>query len=76
MVSYMVLSIRMNGMLPGVPTIPEQISGDKGPCYLALEKADAAWADGQRIDVTELEGLLEGMLAQQLLNATNAAAAH
>jgi Fic family protein len=76
MVSYMVLSIRMDGMLPGVPTIPEQISGDKGPYYSALEKADAAWADGKRIDVTELEGLLEGMLAQQLLNATNAAATH
>jgi len=75
MVSYMVLSIRMGGMLPGVPTIPEQISSDKGPYYSALEKADAAWADEKRIDVRELEALLEGMLAQQLLNATNAAAA-
>lgn len=76
MVSYMVLSIRMDGMLPGVPTIPEQISSDKGPYYSALEKADAAWSNGERVDVKELETLLEGMLAQQLLNATQAAATH
>ena len=76
MVSYMVLSIRMNGMLPGIPTIPEQISIDKAPYYAALEAADAAWADGERVDVSALEKLVEGMLAQQLYNATIAAATH
>jgi len=73
MVSYMVLNIRMDAMLPGVPTIPEQISSDKGPYYAALEMADEAWADGERVDVSTLEKLLEGMLAQQLFNATEAA---
>jgi Fic family protein len=76
MVSYMVLSIRMDGMLPGVPTIPEQIATDKGPYYSALEQADAAWASDETVDVSALEKLLEGMLAQQLYNATQAAAAH
>jgi hypothetical protein len=66
----------MNGMLPGIPTIPEQIAVDKTPYYAALEAADAAWADGERVDVSELEKLLEGMLAQQLYNATTAAASH
>lgn len=76
MVSYMVLSIRMNSLLPGVPTIPEQISVNKTPYYDALEKADEAWANGEQVDVSELEKLLEGMLAQQLYNATTAASAH
>ena len=74
--SYMVLSIRMNGMLPGVPTIPEQIAVDKAPYYAALENADAEWAHGQHVDVSSLEKLLEGMLAQQLYNATEAASSH
>ena len=34
-VSYVVLNTRLNGLLPGVPTIPEQIANDKTPYYLA-----------------------------------------
>jgi Fic/DOC family len=66
-VSYAVMSIKLDGMLPGTPTIPEQISANKGPYYDALEKADGAFERG-RIDVAELEAMLSSMLSRQLLS--------
>jgi Fic family protein len=72
-VSYVVLSIKLDSLLPGTPTIPEQIATDKRPYYSALEAADAAWAMN-RLDMILLEGLLGSMLAQQLLNAAKEAA--
>lgn len=73
-VSYVVLSVRLDSLLPGAPTIPEQIAADKGPYYRALEAADAAWkGTGGTVDVTELQRLLEGMLARQLLSAAQQA---
>jgi Fic family protein len=71
-VSYVVLSIKLDSILPGTPTIPEQIAADKGPYYDALEIADRALAEG-RVDVTQLESLLDGMLSQQLINAVKQA---
>jgi Fic family protein len=71
--SYVVMSIKLDSLLPGTPTIPEQIASDKKPYYDALEEADKAWASG-RIDVSALESLLSDMLAQQLLNAAKEAA--
>jgi len=32
-VSYLVMSIKLDSLLPGTPTIPEQIANDKGPYY-------------------------------------------
>jgi Fic family protein len=72
-ISYVVLSIKLDSLLPGTPTIPEQIATNKDPYYDALESADKAWASGQ-IDVSALEELLSNMLARQLLNATKEAA--
>ncbi len=72
-VSYVVLSIKLDSLLPGTPTIPEQIAGDKTPYYDALEAADRSWAS-DRIDVSALEDILGRMLAQQLLNAAKEAA--
>ena len=72
-VSYVVLSIKLDSLLPGTPTIPEQIANDKKPYYDALELADRAWA-GDQIDVSALESLIDGMLAQQLVNAAKEAA--
>ena len=71
-VSYLVLSIRMNSILPGVPTIPDQIASDKNPYYEALEAADIVWSGG-KIDVSALEEMLARMLATQLLGATRIA---
>ena len=72
-VSYVVMSIKLDSLLPGTPTIPEQIAADKDPYYKALEHADKAWA-GNKIDVSALETLLSDMLARQLLNAAKEAA--
>jgi Fic family protein len=74
-VSYVVLSIKLEGLLPGVPTIPDQIASDKTPYYVALEAADAKWKATKQVDVSQLEAMLEGMLAKQLVAAVNSAAA-
>lgn len=71
-VAYVVLSIKLDSLLPGAPTIPEQIAGDKTPYYTALESADSGLKSG-RIDVSNLENMLEGMLAKQLLSAAKEA---
>ena len=71
-VAYVVLSIKLDSLLPGAPTIPEQIAGDKTPYYKALESADLGLQSG-RIDVSNLESMLEAMLAKQLLNAATEA---
>jgi len=68
-VSYVVLNIRLDSLLPGVPTIPDQIAGNKKPYYDALEAADAAWRAKDAVDVSRLEAMLEAMLAKQLVSA-------
>lgn len=73
-ISYVVLSIRLNGVLPGVPTIPDQIEASKQPYYDALELADEAWAQTGTVDVTAMEKIVDAALAQQLVNAANEAA--
>jgi Fic family protein len=72
-VAYVVLSAKLDSLLPGAPTIPEQIAGDKTPYYEALEAADRNLKEANKIDVSELEKMLEGMLAQQLLSAAKEA---
>lgn len=71
-VAYVVLSNKLDSLLPGSPTIPEQIAGDKTPYYTALEAADRALRDG-KLDVSELEAMLDVMLAKQLLSAAREA---
>jgi Fic family protein len=71
-VSYVVLSIKLDGLLPGEPTIPDQIAADKSPYYDALEKADEAFEAGM-INVSALENLLDGMLATQLVSVAREA---
>lgn len=66
--SYVVLSVRAQSVFPGTPTIPEQIVENRNPYFDALDAADAAWAEG-RIDLSNMEELLSGMLAKQLTNA-------
>ena len=71
-VSYVVLSVKLDSLLPGTPTIPEQIAANKTPYYDALESADQAFKVGN-IDVSALEKLLEAMLANQLVSAAREA---
>ena len=71
-VSYLVLCVKLGYVLPGTQTIPEQISRNKDPYYKALEAADQANAAG-KIDLTEMEKLLESLLASQLVSVIDAA---
>ena len=65
-ISYLVFSVRLGYVVPGAPTIPDLIARDKQPYYGALEAADEADAQA-RVDVSEMERLLEQHLASQLL---------
>ena len=71
-IAYVVLSIKLDSMLPGAPTIPEQIAGNKKPYYDALEAADKQLANG-KVDVSDLEKMLDAMLSTQLLSAAREA---
>lgn len=71
-VSYVVLSVKLDSLLPGAPTIPEQIAADKKPYYDALENADKAF-EKEKIDVSVLEALMEATLATQLVSAARQA---
>jgi fido (protein-threonine AMPylation protein) len=70
--SYVVPSIRAGAVLPGTPTIPDQIVDNRTPYFEALDAADAAWKEG-RIDVSKMEELLGALLARQLANFYKAA---
>ncbi len=65
--SYAILSIRLGYVLPGAPTIPQQIELDNGHYIRALEAADSAAAKGEE-DVSEMEMMMRAMLARQLLS--------
>jgi Fic family protein len=67
--SYLVLCIKLEGRLPGKPTIPDLIVDKKSPYYAALEAADAMFAKSGNIDLAAMESLLEGLLSAQLLSA-------
>jgi Fic family protein len=71
-VSYVVLSTKLNSVLPGAPTIPEQIAADKRPYYGALEWADESWKR-EILAISRMEEMLESMLANQSLSATKQA---
>jgi Fic family protein len=63
--SYVVLSIRASAVLPGTPTIPDQIVENRNPYFQALDAADSAMKEG-RIDLSKMEDLLGSLLARQL----------
>ena len=71
-ISYLVFSIKLGHVMPGYPTIPDLIARDKQPYYRALEAADDADLEG-RVDVSEMERLLEHHLATQLLSVLQSA---
>ena len=72
-VMYVALSVKLDSLLPGSPTIPEQIAGNKKPYYDALEVADKHLT-ADKIDVSALEQMLDAMLSTQLLSAAKEAA--
>ncbi len=70
--SYMLLCIKLGYVLPGSPTIPFQIETDKTHYLEALAMADTAYRSSE-IDVSEMEKMIKGMLASQLLSVIQAA---
>lgn len=70
--SYVVLSIRAGAVLPGTPTIPDQIVKNRKPYFAALDAADAASKAGN-VDVSKMEDLLGELLARQLAKFYEAA---
>jgi Fic family protein len=71
-VSYLVLSIRAGALLPGTPTIPDQIVDNRKPYFDALDGADVADREG-KVDVSKMEDLLGSLLANQLAGFYRAA---
>ena len=63
--SYVILMIRSGFILPGTPSIPDQIVKDRSGYVHALDEADAAYRE-DRVDVSAMEELLGSMLAKQL----------
>ena len=63
--SYLILSVRIGEVLPGTITVMELVAQDKGPYWRALECADGAWRS-RRLDVSEMEALLDRLVGQQL----------
>lgn len=70
--SYVVMCCGLEVVLPGHPTIPEQIVSNRNPYFDALDRADAACRKG-RLDLTAMEELLSGILAVQLKGVYDAA---
>lgn len=70
--SYMLLCIKLRYVLPGTPTILQQIEIDNAHYIAALEAADAA-ARGGGENIREMEVMLRSMLAKQLLSVIDAA---
>jgi len=70
--SYVLLCLKLGYELPGSPTIPQQIEEDKSRYLHALEMSDEAYREG-KIELTEMEQMIRGMLARQLLGVIEAA---
>jgi Fic family protein len=70
--SYVVLSIRAGFLLPGTPTIPDQIVDNRNPYFDALDAADSSCRAGQ-VDLSKMEELLGSLLARQLAGFYEAA---
>jgi Fic family protein len=66
--AYFVLCAKIGYRLPGHVTLPEQIAVNKAPYYAALEQADGHWLEG-KLDLNDLEQLLDECLAKQLVTA-------
>ncbi len=72
-ISYLVLCVGLKLLLPGSPTIPQQIQEDRSAYFDALEKADEAYRNDDTTDVSVMESALKQMLAKQLLGVIESA---
>ncbi|MER9922210.1 Fic family protein [Mesorhizobium sp. M0045] len=70
--SYLLLSTKLGYVLPGSPTIPQQIETDNSHYIEALEMADEAASNGEE-DISEMENMIRAMLAKQLISVIDQA---
>jgi Fic family protein len=70
--SYALLNLKLGYVIPGSPTIPQQIETDNSHYIKALEMSDEAERGGM-VDVSEMEKMIRAMLAKQLLSVIDAA---
>ena len=63
--SYLILNIKSGGVLPGTPTIPEQLLHRRAEYLDALSIADSTETSGN-VDLTTLRNLIGSMLRRQL----------
>jgi len=72
-VCAIVLCAHVKALLPGTPSIPQQIQENRSAYFHALEQADEALRQTGEIDISLMEETLKGMLATQLLSVINKA---
>jgi hypothetical protein len=63
--SYLILNLKLGGLVPGTPTIPEQLLQQRAAYLDALAQADISARRGA-VDLTALRDLLGKMLRRQL----------
>jgi Fic family protein len=66
--SYIVLSVALKMLLPGSPSIPQQIQADRTAYFQALEHVDSTYAATRQVNVSKMETAIRNMLAKQLLS--------
>lgn len=71
--SYVILSVKLDSLLPGTRTIPDRIADNKRPYYEALETSDEILKNSGKVDVSQMEELLDTLLAAQLVQAAEQA---
>jgi Fic family protein len=64
--SYIILSVKLGILIPGAPTIPEQIMERRGDYFDALAKVDQKFHTDNQVDVSPISELLTAMLLRQL----------
>jgi fido (protein-threonine AMPylation protein) len=64
--SYLVMCARSSHIFNGTTTVADHIVEKRDDYYAALDAADVAW-DEDRLDVSQMETLLDALLAKQLL---------
>ena len=65
-VSYLALCAKLGMRLPGKITIPDHIVARRGAYIRALRSSDAAWKSN-RLDLSQMESLMESVMAAQLV---------
>ena len=71
--SYILLNVKLGYILPGNPSIPQQIVERRSLYLDALEAADTSILDGGELNLSQMEKMLRAMLANQLVSVVDSA---